>query len=97
MDFAFAIVLKSEKKVIGGVGLDGINYSQGTAGGGIWINEKYHGRGYGTEAYTARINFAFGKIDLRRIENGYFKGNKGSASYIKLFPCLTNQPLIIIT
>src|SRR3989338_2185359 len=76
--YYFAIELKSEKKVIGGVGLERIDKFQGTAGGGIWINTKYHGHGYGTEAFGERIRFAFNQLKLRRLENGYLKGNPSS-------------------
>jgi RimJ/RimL family protein N-acetyltransferase len=76
--YRFAIELKSEKKVIGGISLDRIDKFQGTAGGGWWLNEKYHRKGYGTEALAARIRFAFGRLKLRRIENGFFKGNLSS-------------------
>jgi len=77
--FEFAIVLKSEKKVIGGTSLSNINRIHGTAGGGIWINAKYHGHGYGTEAFGKRIEFAFDELMLRRLENGFFAGNEASA------------------
>lgn len=77
-DYAFAIVLKSENKVIGNVTLSNINKTHGIAGGGIWINEKYHGHGYGIEAFNKRIDFAFNTLGLRRLENGYFKGNEAS-------------------
>lgn len=76
--YNFAIVLKSENKVIGGTQLTDINLNNGTAGGGIWINEKYWGYGYGTEAFEARIKYAFEVLGLRRLENGYFKGNEKS-------------------
>lgn len=76
--YNFAIVLKSENKVIGGTQLTDINLINGTAGGGIWINEKYHGFGYGTEAFGARIKYAFENLGLRRLENGYFKDNEKS-------------------
>jgi [ribosomal protein S5]-alanine N-acetyltransferase len=76
--YHFAIDLKSEKKLIGGVSLEGIDKIQGTAGGGIWINARYQGQGYGTEAFGARIRFAFEKLNLRRLENGYLKGNSSS-------------------
>lgn len=76
--YNFAIVLKSENKVIGGTQLTNIDLSNGTAGGGIWINEKYHGNGYGTEAFGARIKYAFEVLGLRRLENGYFKDNEKS-------------------
>ncbi len=83
--YDFAIELKSEKKVIGGISLDKINKFHGTAGGGIWLNTKYHGRGYGTEAWGARLEFAFDKLKLRRIEDGFFRGNSSSFRMQKKF------------
>ena len=76
--YNFAIVLKEENKVIGGTQLTNISYVHGTAGGGIWLNEKYQGQGYGTEAFGARIKYAFEELGLRRLENGYFKENEKS-------------------
>ncbi len=76
--YNFAIVLKSENKVIGGTQLTNVDLFNGTAGGGIWINEKYWGHGYGTEAFGARIKYAFETLGLRRLENGYFKDNEKS-------------------
>ena len=73
-----AIVLKRENKVIGGTQLTNIDMNNGTAGGGIWLNEKYQGLGYGTEAFGARIKYAFEVLGLRRLENGYFKDNEKS-------------------
>ena len=76
--YNFAIILKKENKVIGGTQITNISYDNGTAGGGIWIDEKYQGNGYGTEAFGARIKYAFEILGLRRLENGYFKGNEKS-------------------
>jgi [ribosomal protein S5]-alanine N-acetyltransferase len=76
--YDFAIVLKSESKVIGGVSLDSIDHLHGTAGGGIWLNAEYQSRGYGTEALAARNEFAFERLKLRRIENGFLRGNRPS-------------------
>lgn len=76
--YDFAIVLKSENKVIGGTQLSNIDYPNGLAGGGIWLNEKYHGHGYGTEAFCLRIKYAFEVLGLRRLENGYFPNNEAS-------------------
>jgi len=83
--YEFAIELKSEKKVIGGLTLERISYSQGTAGGGIWINEKYQNYGYGTESFGERIRFAFMDLNLRRLENGYVVGNNSSSKMQKKF------------
>ena len=76
--YNFAIILKSENKAIGGTQLTNVSLDNGTAGGGIWINEKYQGFGYGSEAFGARIKYAFEVLGLRRLENGYFKDNEKS-------------------
>ena len=73
-----AIVLKENNKVIGGTQISDINKQNGTATGGIWTSEKYWGKGYGTEAFGARIKYAFEVLGLRRLENGYFSGNEKS-------------------
>lgn len=83
--YEFAIELKSEAKVIGGVSLDRINILHGTAGGGIWLNAKYHGIGYGGEAFGERIRFAFEELKLRRLENGFFQRNRASLAMQKRF------------
>lgn len=76
--YNWAIVLKEENRVIGGVTLDKINIIQGTASGGIWLNANYHNKGYGVEAYGKRIEFAFDNLQLRCLDNGFFEGNEGS-------------------
>ena len=76
--YDFAIELRSEHKVIGGVTLNKISEIHGTAGGGLWISEPYQGLGYGTEAFGERIRFAFEDLKLRRLENGFFEGNQSS-------------------
>lgn len=76
--YNFAIILKSENKAIGGTQLTNVDLFNGTAGGGIWISEKYWGKGYGSEAFGARIKYAFEVLGLRRLENGYFKENEKS-------------------
>lgn len=83
--YEFAIVLKSENKAIGGFSVNQIDRKQGTAGGGIWLNEKYARMGYGSEAWGERIRFAFEDLGLRRLENGFFKGNEASFRMQKKF------------
>jgi len=77
-NYQFAIELKSEQKVIGGVSLIRVSRLHGTAGGGIWLNARYQGHGYGTEAFGEKIRFAFVDLRLRRLDNGFFKGNDAS-------------------
>ena len=73
-----AIVLKKENKVIGGTSITIISDSDKIAGGGIWLSVEYHGKGYGSEAFNAKTKYSFEKLNMHRIENGYFKENIAS-------------------
>ena len=64
--------------MIGGTEIANINKKDGTAGGGIWLNEKYQKNGYGTEAFSTRAKYCFEMLGLRRLENGYFSNNEKS-------------------
>lgn len=83
--YDFVIELKSERKIIGAIALNKIDFDQGTAGGGFWIGEKYWGEGYGTEAMGEILNLAFNKLKLRKVELGYLKGNPSSFKVQKKF------------
>ena len=76
-NYYFAIVLKSENKVIGGTSLE-IKTDINKNKGGIWLNKKYHSKGYGTEVWIARAKFAFETLNLNELENGYFEHNEVS-------------------
>lgn len=73
--YAFAVELKGTKKVIGGTSLD---LRDGRYNGGIWLNEAYTGKGYGTEVWLARAKFAFEVLNVDKIENGFFEFNTRS-------------------
>jgi ribosomal-protein-alanine N-acetyltransferase len=76
--YEFAVELRSERTVIGGVSLNKIDWKAGMGGGGIWIADHYQGRGYGREAFEAKIRFAFCELGLTKLVNGYFDGNENS-------------------
>lgn len=76
--YEFAVELTSERRAIGGVSLNKIDWDLGTGGGGIWIADAYQGRGYGREAFEAKIDFAFRDLGLTKLVNGYFDGNDRS-------------------
>lgn len=76
--YEFAIELRDERRVIGGVSLNKIDWDAETGGGGIWIANGYQGYGYGREAFEAKIRFAFCELGLTRLVNGYFDGNENS-------------------
>lgn len=83
--YEFAIELKSESKLIGGIGLSKIKPDQGTATIGYWINPKYQRKGYGSEALKAVLDFAFNELKLRRIEAEVFVGNPSSGKLLEKF------------
>ena len=76
--YEFAVELKPERRVIGGVSLNKIDWQARTGGGGIWIANDHQGRGYGREAFEAKIRFAFCDLGLTKLVNGYFDGNENS-------------------
>lgn len=76
--YELAVELKPERRVIGGVSLNKIDWQAGTGGGGIWIASAYQGLGYGREAFEAKIRFAFCDLGLTKLINGYFDGNENS-------------------
>lgn len=74
----FVIELKKEKKVIGALGLHGINKFAGTATTGSWINKKYWRQGYMTEAKIAVNDFSFSRLKLNRLNSSVATNNKAS-------------------
>jgi len=77
-DYLFLLELKSEKKIIGAMGLHDINNFSGKAETGSWIGMKYQKKGYITEAKIAVNDFAFNKLKLRKLVSPVFSGNKAS-------------------
>lgn len=84
-NYLFFIELKSEKKVIGALGLHNVDSFSGIAVTGSWINKKYWKNGYMTEAKIAVNDFAFNVLNLRRLESPVFTDNKASnATQLKM-------------
>ncbi|MFA5931866.1 MAG: GNAT family protein [Candidatus Paceibacterota bacterium] len=84
-ELEFFIELKSEKKVIGAIGIYKIDtYSQnGTTGS--WINKKYWRKGYITEAKIALNDYAFNKLKFIRLNSTVATNNKASnATQLKM-------------
>ena len=84
-DYLFMIELKSEKKVIGAIGIHKVDKFSGTGETGSWINKKYWRNGYMTEAKIVVNDFAFNKLKLRRLDSPVFRDNKASnATQLKM-------------
>jgi [ribosomal protein S5]-alanine N-acetyltransferase len=83
--YEFALEDKADGKLIGAIGLAGIDRFQGSASVGYWVAKKYWRCGYASEALEAIIDLAFKKLKLRRIEASVFDGNPGSGKLLKKF------------
>jgi len=76
--FQWGVVRLEDARVIGTCTLFAINESQGRAELGYALGHEYWGRGYMKEALTALVDFAFGKLGMRRLEADIDPRNAGS-------------------
>lgn len=83
-DVILAIVDSSTDKHIGNVTVNRINWIHRTADTGIMIgNGEYHGKGYGFEAWSLILEYAFERLGLRRITAGVIEGHTASIALLK--------------
>jgi len=86
-NYELCIELKSKKKLIGCVGLTKVDRWNRTATIGYWLGEKYWRQGIMNESVQKILDFAFNKLELRRINVSAFVGNEASISLIKKIGC----------
>ena len=67
VEYELAIVLKAERKLVGGVGMRIKNVAQREADIGYVLNRRYWNQGIITEAARAMLDFGFGELKLHRI------------------------------
>ncbi len=82
-NYPFHVELKSEKKLIGAVGLHEIDHFNKSVEIGYWVNEKYQRQGVVKEALIKLIDFAFNKIKLNRLVIKAYPKNKASNNVAK--------------
>lgn len=82
---SFAIRKMDGDKVIGVIGLDGIQSNHRDCFVGIGLGEReYWGRGFGTDAMKIILRFAFTELNLHRVTLNVFEYNvRGIRSYEK--------------
>ena len=77
-------IFTKKEKLIGGIDLREISYTQRSALLGIAIGEKqYWGKGYGTEAVTLLLDYAFNILNLNNIMLTVFEFNKRAINCYK--------------
>lgn len=83
--YPYAICLLGEQRPIGTIFLRGVDKMNGSGVVGIFISDRrYLGKGYGTDALNALVDFGFGELRLERIELEVFDYNvRAMRSYEK--------------
>ncbi len=80
--YEFAITDKQSGRLYGAIALS--NHPQYKNGEmAYWIGEQYWGKGYGTEAAKAMIEFAFSEKNYHRVYARYFKSNPASGKIME--------------
>ncbi|MGV3465559.1 MAG: GNAT family N-acetyltransferase [Heyndrickxia sp.] len=80
--YEFAITDKKSGQLYGAIGISNHKHFQN---GEIayWIGEEYWGKGYGTEAAKAVIDFVFQEKDYYRVYARHFKSNPASGKIME--------------
>jgi len=65
--FQFAIIKKEDNELIGDIGVHFLDSDDLQVELGCTLNQRYHGKGYATEALKSIINYLFDELGKRRI------------------------------
>lgn len=76
--YDWAVVLRSENRMIGTCGFTRIDLSNNSGEIGYVINPDYSGMGIATEAAARVLDFGFRELSLHRIEARHMAGNGAS-------------------
>jgi RimJ/RimL family protein N-acetyltransferase len=83
--YEYAIILKKNKKLIGGVSFTGMDKKSQykLASISYWLGKKYWGKGLAKEATIVLINFGFKKLKLKRVYARICEANLPSRGLIE--------------
>ncbi len=83
--FRFAIRLKGTEELAGFIEIDGILWNHGCAWISAALQRQYWSQGYGTEAMSLAIRYAFEELNLHRLQLTVFSYNaRAKRMYEKL-------------
>tara|TARA_Y100000310_G_scaffold345697_1_gene468458 strand:+ start:6404 stop:6937 length:534 start_codon:yes stop_codon:yes gene_type:complete len=76
--YNFGIESKIDGKLIGGIGLNHLDWDERTAHIGYYLGTEFQRKGFMSEAAGALIKYAFNELDLKELEAPIFVGNEAS-------------------
>jgi [ribosomal protein S5]-alanine N-acetyltransferase len=82
-DVFWAIVLKSENKVIGDISLCAIDYKHSFAFFAVFLSSQYWRKGIISEASEVVFEFAFNEMNINRLESQIYVNNIPSISFVE--------------
>lgn len=84
--YSFAIETLSDRKYLGGCGLNNIDWKNSVATVGIFIGDKdYWSKGYGTDAMNILVKFIFEQMNINKVKLNVFSFNERAVkSYEKV-------------
>ena len=81
--YRWAITLAGEDSLIGMIDLLRFDEQAGTCSFAYMLGEEFWGRGYGTEALKAVLDFAFRDMEMAAVEADHFAENPASGAVMR--------------
>ena len=81
--YRFCIALRETDELIGIIEPLRFNEETGTCSFAYMLSRDFWGRGYGTEAVKAVLDFLFGKMEMERVEADHMAENVGSGAVMR--------------
>lgn len=81
--YRWGIALKEMDALIGIIDLLGFDEERNTCSFAYMIAQDFWGRGYGTEALTAVLEFAFERMEVSAVEADHFANNVASGAVMR--------------
>jgi RimJ/RimL family protein N-acetyltransferase len=76
--YEFALEDRETGNLVGIASIHRVDWLRRSAGLGYWVRQSQWGRGYATEASLALLQYAFGELELNRVEAHIALENAGS-------------------
>ena len=81
--YRFCIALRETDELIGIIEPLRFDEKESTCSFAYMLGEKFWGKGYGTEALTAVLDFLFRKMDMERVEADHMAENTASGAVMR--------------